>query len=341
MSHSPRSVLVRADRTAAEDPACRRVRRSVPFVPGDAGATQVRSGSLSATSERVSVGARTVSRSDARDPARGEPLLRTGAKELAIAGVVYLAYWFGRTLTRDSNVAASRNAERVIDLERMLGGFTEMSLQRWAIDVPGVVDFLNRYYVWVHFPVTIAFLVWVFAVRRHAYATIRSWFAAVTVAGLVIHVLFPLAPPRMTPGFIDTLDVYGPDIYTDDTSRSVANQFAAMPSLHFGWALIVAIGLGRLTRRGRRLWMAHPIVTLLAIVVTGNHYWIDAAVAGVLVVAAVGWWPVDPWVAPSSVGVGPRSGSFAILRRRIWSMPPDSTRNMTTGVRSGFEAARR
>ena len=180
-----------------------------------------------------------------------------------------------------------------------------------------------------------------FVVRRHAYATIRSWFAAVTVAGLVIHVLFPLAPPRMTPGFIDTLDVYGPDIYTDDTSRSVANQFAAMPSLHFGWALIVAIGLGRLTCRGRRLWMAHPIVTLLAIVVTGNHYWIDAAVAGVLVVAAVGWWPVDPWVAPSSVGVGPRSGSFEILRRRIWSMPPDSTRNMTTGVRSGFEAARR
>jgi hypothetical protein len=78
--------------------------------------------------------------------------------------------------------------------------------------------------------------------------------------------------------------VFGPDIYTDDTSRSIANQFAAMPSLHFGWALMVAIGLRRLTRRRSRVWIAHPILTLLAIVATGNHYWIDAVVAGVLVV---------------------------------------------------------
>ena len=231
------------------------------------------------------------------------PLAAVGAKELAIAGTVYLAYWFGRTLTRDAHAAASRNAERVIDLERTAGVFTEKTLQRWAIDVPGVVELLNRYYVWVHFPATITFLVWVFSVRRHAYATIRSWFAAVTVSGLVIHVLFPLAPPRMTPGFVDTLDAFGPDIYTDDTSRSVANQFAAMPSLHFGWALIVAIGLGRLTRRGRRAWMVHPVITLLAIVVTGNHYWIDAAVAGALVVAAVAWWPGGPWVTCNSVGL--------------------------------------
>ena len=292
MSHGPTAVLVRADRSTGEHPVCRQGRRPPPIALGDAGTAQFRSGSLPATS----VGARPVSRTDARDPGRGGPLLRVGAKELAIAAAVYVAYWFGRTLTRDSHAAASRNAERVIELERSLGSFTEMQLQRVAIDVPGVVEFLNRYYVGVHFPATIAFLLWVFVARRDAYATIRSWFAAVTVAGLVIHVLFPLAPPRMTPGFVDTLDVYGPDIYTDDTSRSVANQFAAMPSLHFGWALIVAIGLGRLARRGGRLWMAHPIITLLAIVVTGNHYWIDAAVAGVLVLAAVGWWRLDAGV---------------------------------------------
>jgi hypothetical protein len=88
----------------------------------------------------------------------------------------------------------------------------------------------------------------------------------------------------------------------------VANQFAAMPSLHFGWALIVAIGLGRLTRRRSRLWMAHPLITLLAIVATGNHYWLDAAVAAVLVVAAVGWWPGGPWVTCNSAGLRDRLG---------------------------------
>jgi hypothetical protein len=322
MSHSPTSVLARTDRAAGEDPTCRPGRRPVSLAFGDAGATQRRPRSVPETSERSSIGVRTVSRSDACDPGRRQPLVRVGAKELAIAGAVYLAYWFGRMLTRDSHVAASRNAERVIDFERTLGGFTEMTLQRWAIDVPGVVELLNRYYVWVHFPATITFLLWVFAVRRHAYATIRSWFAAVTVAGLVIHVLFPLAPPRMTPGFVDTLDAFGPDIYTDDTSRSIANQFAAMPSLHFGWALIVAIGLGRLTRRRRRLWMAHPVITLLAIVVTGNHYWLDAAVAGVLVVAAVGWRPGGPWVTCNSVGLRRRAGSIAERRRSTWSVSP-------------------
>jgi hypothetical protein len=278
MSHSATSVLVRTDRATAEDPTCRPGGRPVSLARLDAGTARRSSDVATSPCSSTTVG--TESRSDAGHRGRRRLLLRDG------------------------------------DLERTVGVFTEKTLQRWAIDVPGVVEFLNRYYVWVHFPATITFLVWVFAVRRHAYATIRSWFAAVTVAGLVIHVLFPLAPPRMTPGFVDTLDAFGPDIYTDDTSRSVANQFAAMPSLHFGWALIVAIGLGRLTRRGRRTWMAHPVITLLAIVVTGNHYWIDAAVAGVLVVAAVGWWPGGPWVTCNSVGLRHPAEPAAIATRR-------------------------
>jgi hypothetical protein len=157
------------------------------------------------------------------------------------------------------------------------------------MDVPGVIGVLNRYYVWVHFPASIAFLVWVFARRRSDFPMIRTWFATVTLAALAIHVAFPLAPPRMTAGFVDTLDVFGPDIYSNDPGGSVANQFAAMPSLHFGWALMVAIGIGRLTKRSMRMWALHPAITLLAIVATGNHYWSDAAVAGLLVLIAV-WW---------------------------------------------------
>ena len=315
MSHHPTPVLARSGHTRA-DASCRSDRRLVTVARDQTCETRGRVATFAAENQSSSVGGGTVQRSRAAGPPRVRPLIRVGVKELAIAGAVYQAYWFGRMLTRDSHSAASRNAERVIDLERAVGGFTELRLQRLAIDAPGMIEFLNRYYVFVHFPATIAFLLWVFAVRRHAYATIRCWFAAVTLAGLVIHVLFPLAPPRMTPGFVDTLDVFGPDIYTDDTSRSVANQFAAMPSLHFGWALIVAIGLGRLTRRRSRVWMAHPFITLLAIVVTGNHYWIDAGVAALLVAVAVGWWPGGPWDTRNGVdrcwivdGSGQSSGS--------------------------------
>ncbi len=87
-------------------------------------------------------------------------------------------------------------------------------------------------------------------------------------------------------GFVDTLQRFGPRIYSTDTSKSVANQFAAMPSLHFGWAFIVAGAYVSIRRTRRSLWvMLHPAITLLAIVATANHYWLDAAVAGVLVVA--------------------------------------------------------
>jgi len=65
----------------------------------------------------------------------------------------------------------------------------------------------------------------------------------------------------------------------------VANQFAAMPSLHFGWAVLVAVGIIRVARTPLRwLWIAHPVITLLVIVGTGNHYWLDAAVAGGLII---------------------------------------------------------
>ena len=219
---------------------------------------------------------------------RNKPLAIAAAVELVVAAGVFLVYRAGRLVTSSSTGAAERNSERVIEWERSVGAFTEQRIQSWMIDLPGGIEFLNRYYVAVHFPITIVFLVWVFARRRDQYARTRNWFTGVTLLALVVHVVFPLAPPRMTPGFVDTLRVFGPNIYTEDTSKSVANQFAAMPSLHFGWALMVAIALGRLTVRRRLMWMLHPAITLLAIVATGNHYWIDAAVAGVLV-AAVGW----------------------------------------------------
>jgi hypothetical protein len=161
-------------------------------------------------------------------------------------------------------------------------------VQRWVLGEPGWIEVLNTYYVRVHFPATVALLLWVFIRHAPVYRTVRNWFVGVTLSAVVVHMLFPLAPPRMMAGFVDTLKVYGPQVYTADPRRSVANQFAAMPSLHFGWALMTAIVVIVLVKSRWRLLIAlHPVVTLLAIVATANHYWLDAAFAGVIV-AVVG-----------------------------------------------------
>lgn len=208
------------------------------------------------------------------------------AVELVIAAVVFAVYRAGRLVTNDSVADATANAERVIDVQRWLGGAVELTVQRWTLDVPGAIDVLNHFYVFVHFPATTLFLVWLFVRHRDRYPAIRNWFVGVTMVAMVVHVVFPLAPPRMLDGYIDTLREYGPNIYPEDPSRSLANQFAAMPSLHFGWALMVAVGIILVTTgRHRWWWLAHPAVTLLAIVATGNHYLMDAAVAGAIALA--------------------------------------------------------
>lgn len=220
----------------------------------------------------------------------GRPLL----VEILIIGGLLLLYRQVRVVARDEQVEAVRNATRVVQWERALGLFNELDFQRLVLGREVVVDFLDHYYVFVHFPVTAAVTVWVYVRRHELYARLKYLLISVTMVSLVLHVAFPLAPPRMLDahGFVDTLARYGPSIYSENPADSLANQFAAMPSLHFAWAMIVAmIVIGG--RRGRWpwLWLLHPVLTLVAIVATGNHYWIDAVVAAALVVIAIGLWP--------------------------------------------------
>ena len=231
-------------------------------------------------------------RISARVPAAGRrrfPFAMALAAEVGLMGVIFVAYRQVRFLTKGDTAQAMDNASTVIAFEERLHVFTEHAVQRLVLHSELLISFLNRYYVGVHFPATIAFLVWAFCRHRSSYGRIRVWFVSVTLAALAIHVAMPLAPPRMiaSQGFVDTLQVYGPSIYSTDTSRSVANQFAAMPSLHFGWAALVALSFIMIKRNRRSLLiLAHPAITLLAIVATANHYWLDAAVALVLVVVA-------------------------------------------------------
>jgi hypothetical protein len=203
--------------------------------------------------------------------------------ELGVLATGLMIYKFGRTFTRDAYEQARANAQWVIELERTLRIHTERGVQRWVLGEPGWIEVLNVYYVRVHFPATVVLLLWVFVRHSTAYPVVRNWFVGVTLAAVVVHVMFPLAPPRMMAGFVDTLKVYGPQVYHADPRRSVANQFAAMPSLHFGWALMSATIVIALWRsRWSLLVVLHPVVTLFAIVATANHYWLDAVIAAVI-----------------------------------------------------------
>ncbi|HYJ67882.1 MAG TPA: phosphatase PAP2 family protein [Nocardioidaceae bacterium] len=215
-------------------------------------------------------------------------LLRAITLELLLVGLLIVAYRYGRMIISHSSATAFHNADEMVGWEQTLHLPNEIAVQHLLLSSQWLARFSNIYYFSVHFPLTAGILIWMFIRSRAQYARIRTSMAMLTGFALLIHAAFPLAPARMLHGlgFVDTAAMYGPNVYASSPQHdSVANQFAAMPSLHFGWAVLVAVGIIRVSRSPLRwLWIAHPVITLLVIVGTGNHYWLDAAVAGGLII---------------------------------------------------------
>lgn len=224
---------------------------------------------------------------DAREGAARPPLVR----ELLLVVGLFAVYKVGRQLATGHTAQAFANAHRVWDAERFLHLPGEGAVQSALLHSDTLVHVANTYYATVHFPATAAFLVWLYLRRPTHYVWARRVLALVTAAALVGHLTFPLAPPRLLAesGLLDTGQLFGPSVYgAHPATDAMANQFAAMPSLHFGWALMVAIGLIAATRsRWRWLWLLHPLLTLLVIVGTANHYWLDSVVAAALLCLAL------------------------------------------------------
>ena len=209
-------------------------------------------------------------------------------REFVLLALMLNLYRYVRFLAKHQTADAFQNAERVMNFERLLGLNFEAPLQQLLLPHKALILGFNRYYVTAHFIGTVAFLIWAFVRSLRDYRQLRLVLVAVTLGALAIHVVFPLAPPRMMPGFVDTMVLYGPNPYNSEAVQSFANQYAAMPSLHVGWALIVAYGVIRISKsRYRWAIIAHPVLTMLAVTVTANHYWLDGAVSAVLVVWAV------------------------------------------------------
>lgn len=216
-----------------------------------------------------------------------------GARQLTQeAGLVLslFAVWqLAGRLDRAHTDRAYDRAREVWQLQRSLHLPSELWMQSLVLPHGWLVQLLNGYYLYGHLNVMVVTLLWLFLRRREAYPPVRNALAITSAFCLGVHLVFPLAPPRLLPelGFVDTAMRYGQSVY-GPLDGGLANQFSAMPSLHEAWAVLVAVAVVRGARsRWRWLVVLHPVAMLVDIAVTANHWLLDGIVAAAIVAVVV------------------------------------------------------
>nr|WP_216653977.1 phosphatase PAP2 family protein [Nocardioides sp. zg-DK7169] len=215
--------------------------------------------------------------------------LPPAARELATVLALFAAYNLGRLLATTRVGPADEHARAIRDLQAGVALPDEADLQAWALGVEGLVALADRYYL-LHFPVTAAVLVWLWVRHRPSYRWARTALALATGVAMLVHLVLPVTPPRLLAeaGMVDTGQHGGTSVYAGSPLAGLANEYAAVPSLHVGWALLLAVVLvATLRSRWRWLWLLHPALTTATVVVTANHWWLDAAAGALLVGAAL------------------------------------------------------
>lgn len=228
--------------------------------------------------------------------------------EVAYIGVFYAVYTGIRNTQGSARVGelhAFNNAKKIIQAERTFHIFVEEPVQQAFLGVSWFMRSLNIFYGTGHFIVTLAALTWTYLHLPARYPRMRNTLLLTTGMALFGFAFFPLMPPRLMPaayGFVDGLAKYGGSWSFDSGAmQRISNQYAAMPSLHFGWSAWCAISFWPWAMNGRWwrkvLLIAYPAFTTFTIVVTGNHFWLDAA--GGAIGLAVGY-TISLWLARTS-----------------------------------------
>ncbi|MBW6481643.1 MAG: phosphatase PAP2 family protein [Vicingaceae bacterium] len=211
-----------------------------------------------------------------------------GFKELLVFLSFLVFYKISRFIAIGDELTAFNNAYRLINVEVIMGIFYEINIQHFFADYTFLIKILNKFYMLAHLPVTILFFVWVYHKRHNHYKFIRNGFLIANSLTIFFYVNYPCAPPRMlgNVGFVDTLlTVSNVNLYTGMFS-GLFNQYAAVPSMHFGNALLIGIVFFLLIKNKLVSWLflIYPIFVLLVIVVTGNHFFLDAIIGGIVVI---------------------------------------------------------
>lgn len=221
-------------------------------------------------------------------------------RELALLATLLWVYTGARIVADADIPTAFLHADAVLRLEQRLHLPAEQHLQRALLAWEPLARLADTYYATAHLLVTGLGLLWLLLRRPDCYRWGRRAIIGASSAALVVYVLLPVAPPRLIPGrgFVDTALLLGQSVYSTGPT-SYADQFAAMPSLHVGWSVLIAtVCIGASRTRWRWLWLVHPLITVLVVVGTGNHYWLDVLAGAALAVAAAlatrrrqGWRP--------------------------------------------------
>ncbi|TMG03367.1 MAG: phosphatase PAP2 family protein [Chloroflexi bacterium] len=245
--------------------------------------------------------------------------------EGAIVAVAFLLYFGVRGAVIDRPESAYWHAVDIIKAQRALGFFWEDDLNAWVKDRWFWAQAMNLSYFYLHFPLIIAFGIWLYYFRREKYTLTRDAFLASGAIALVVYWLYPVAPPRALPelaqqfdpnapsyvySFVDTLQEKLGYAYDTESTRAFVNPYAAMPSLHFGWDLLLGLGIiwafwpskrdsstqtrsqGDLSRWWFLLAVAIgimlPTLQVFAITMTANHFLLDAVAGGVVALLGIG-----------------------------------------------------
>jgi membrane-associated phospholipid phosphatase len=222
-------------------------------------------------------------------------------REPVILAAAYVLYYLARHAVDDARPAFN-NARELMHFEDSLGIFQELSLQSATISYDMAVHVFNVIYFYGHFPLIAATGLYLFIKNPRVYSITRNAFLLSGAVALILFALYPVAPPRLsTIGIVDTLAETIPISY--DNSPYV-NPYAALPSMHVGWELLVALGLFLAFQRGMLRWavLILPPAMFLATIVTGNHFFVDG-IAGLFLAAAafiIAFWPHDRWPALQS-----------------------------------------
>ncbi len=225
-----------------------------------------------------------------------------------LVAVGFLLYFAVRGAVIDRPETAYRHALDVIDAQRYLGIFWEDNMNQWIADRKFWAQTANIVYFWLHFPLIIAFGIYLYYGQRKKYTLMRDAFLLSGAIALVIYWLYPVAPPRVLPALADQFDLNAPAYvgvfrdtvqeylgygYQAQSTQAFVNPYAAMPSLHFGWDLLLGAGIVWASWRQPWMWLTlpigifRPLSQIPAITATANHFFLDAAAGAV--VAAVGF----------------------------------------------------
>jgi hypothetical protein len=216
-------------------------------------------------------------------------------KEVGIILGVYLVYSISRGAIDGKAALAFQHARDVIEWEKALGIFVELDIQTFFLKSSFLTDLVNGIYTYAYYPALVGFAIWGYWRHRKKYKFVRTVFVVSAVFAFIAFALYPCAPPRFFDGvsgedlgFVDTMALDGGAHY--GSIAAFYNPYAAMPSCHFGWSLMVCVAIFWMTTAwwGRLLAVLLPTGQLIAIVATGNHFVLDAVGGVALLVTALG-----------------------------------------------------